>query len=71
MVDVDFEFSVWSPLALVRADRDRILPHFLSLALQSDYVQDQIRRTWSAGTQPNISMGDLEKLFVVAPSILE
>jgi type I restriction enzyme, S subunit len=55
MVDVDFGFSVWSPLALVRAGRDRILPHFLSLALQSDYVQDQIRRTWSAGTQPNIS----------------
>ena len=66
-VDVDIEFSVWSPLALVRANRSRVLPGFLELALGSEYVQKQIKRTWSAGTQPNISMGDLEQLFVVAP----
>jgi type I restriction enzyme S subunit len=71
MVEVDFDFSVWSPLALIRADTSSILPKFLALALESNYVQDQIIRTWSAGTQPNISMGDLEKLFVIAPSIEE
>jgi type I restriction enzyme S subunit len=70
-VDVEVEFSVWSPLALVRADRSRILPGFLELALGSEYVQKQIKRTWSAGTQPNISMGDLEQLFVVAPQFEE
>ncbi len=70
-VDVDFEFSVWSPLALVRAKRSLILPRFLEMALRSEYVQKQIRRTWSAGTQPNISMGDLEQLFVVAPETEE
>ena len=47
------------------------MPAFLEMALQSDYVQNQIRRTWSAGTQPNISMGDLEQLFVVAPPLCE
>jgi type I restriction enzyme S subunit len=71
MVEVDFDFSVWSPLALIRADTSTILPKFLALALDSNYVQEQIIRTWSAGTQPNISMGDLEKLFVIAPSIEE
>ncbi len=70
-VDVDIEFSVWSPLALVRANRSRVLPRFLEMALGSEYVQKQIKRTWSAGTQPNISMGDLEQLFVVAPQIEE
>jgi type I restriction enzyme S subunit len=69
MVEVDFDFSVWSPLALIRADTSTILPKFLALALDSNYVQEQIIRTWSAGTQPNISMGDLEKLFIIAPSI--
>ena len=49
-VDVDFEFSVWSPLAVVRSRRSRILPRFLEMALGSEYVQKQIRRTWSAGT---------------------
>ena len=71
MVEVDFEFSIWSPLALIRADRARVIPRFLALVLESAYVQEQIRRTWSAETQPNISMGDLERLFVVAPSLEE
>ena len=71
MVEVDFEFSIWSPLALVRADARRVRPRFLALALESRYVQEQIRRTWSAGTQPNISMADLEQLFIAAPSIAE
>ena len=71
MVEVDFDFSIWSPLALVRAEVRRVRPRFLALALESDYVQEQIRRTWSAGTQPNISMGNLAQLFIVAPSIGE
>ena len=70
-LNVDVEFSVWSPLALVRANRSRILPGFLEMALGAEYVQKQIKRTWSAGTQPNISMGDLEQLFVVAPQMEE
>ena len=41
------------------------------MALEAEYVQNQIKRTWSAGTQPNISMGDLERLHVVAPDIKE
>ena len=70
-VDTDMGFSIWSPLAIVRVDLSRINPRFLEITLGADYVQNQIKRTWSAGTQPNISMGDLERLFVVAPSLEE
>jgi type I restriction enzyme S subunit len=70
-IDVNFEFSIWSPLALVRADNTRREPRFLFLALGSDYVQEQIRRTWSAGTQPNISMEALERLCIAAPPLQE
>jgi type I restriction enzyme S subunit len=70
-VDVDVGFSVWSPLAVVRSNRMRVLPGFLEMALGSEYVQKQIERTWSAGTQPNISMGDLEQLFVLTPKTEE
>ena len=70
-VDTDHEFSIWSPLAMVRSNRSRIIPRFLEMALEAEYVQNQIKRTWSAGTQPNISMGDLERLHVVAPDIKE
>ncbi len=68
-VDTDIEFNVWSPLALIRADTSKILPEFLFHAMNSNYVQDQVRTTWSAGTQPNISMGAIEDLFIIAPSI--
>lgn len=68
IIDTDVEFSVWSPLALLRVDPKRILPRFLFLALHATYVQDQVRTTWSLGTQPNISMGAIERLFVVAPT---
>ena len=34
MVEVDFDFSIWSPLALVRAEVRRVRPRFLALALE-------------------------------------
>jgi type I restriction enzyme S subunit len=71
MVDVDFEFSVWSPLALIRANLEKATPRFLFLALHADYAQNQVQRTWSAGTQPNISMAAIERLYVVVPPLAE
>lgn len=69
IVEDQREFSVWSPLAQIRTEQQKVKPKFLYLSLQSDYIQNQIRRTWSAGTQPNISMSAIERLFVVAPKI--
>jgi type I restriction enzyme, S subunit len=37
----------------------------------SDYVQHQVKQLWTQGTQPNISMGEVENIFVVAPSVEE
>jgi len=71
IVDTDDEFSVWSPLAQIRADSEKALPRFIFIAIQAGYVQDQIRQGWSAGTQPNIAMSEIEKLLVIVPSIRE
>ena len=71
MVETDMEFSVWSPLAQIRCDDSLAMPKFMYFALHAEYVQSQIRRTWSAGTHPNISMGDIEQLLVVAPPLPE
>lgn len=67
MVDTDREFNVWSPLALIRVDQDRMFPRYMYWALNSGSVQNQVKRTWSEGTQPNISMQNMERLFIVAP----
>lgn len=71
IVDFDLEFSVWSPLALIRAKKGMMDPYFVFYSIQSDYVQKQIRRTWSMGTQPNISMGDIERLRIICPPLPE
>jgi type I restriction enzyme S subunit len=70
-VDVEDEFSVWSPLALIRADRRRVVPRLLWWVLQDQYVQRQVQETWSYGTQPNLSMAAMERLLVVLPPVEE
>jgi len=67
IVETDDEFSVWSPLALIRVKPSRVLPRMLLAVLQSRYVQRQVQDTWSYGTQPNLSMGAMERLLVALP----
>lgn len=71
IVETDNEFSVWSPLAQIRAHPKKILPRFLYLAIQADYVQNQIRQLWSHGTQPNIAMRVIEILMLAVPPLEE
>jgi len=71
IVETDREFSVWSPLALIRVDGRRALPRLLYLVLQADYVRRQVQDTWSYGTQPNLAMAAMERLAVALPSIEE
>jgi type I restriction enzyme S subunit len=71
IVDSDDEFSVWSPLALIRANRRRVIPRLFWWVLQDQYIQRQVQETWSYGTQPNLSMASMERLLVVLPPIEE
>lgn len=71
IVETDQEFSVWSPLALVRVDQRRVLPRFMYAVLQSRYVQRQVQDTSSYGTQPNLSMAAMERLTIALPPVAE
>jgi type I restriction enzyme S subunit len=71
IVETDDEFSVWSPLALIRVNPERVLPRLLFAVLHSPYVQRQVQDTWSYGTQPNLSMAALERIAVVLPPLAE
>jgi len=70
-VKVDFEFSIWSPLALIRPDKCQITPTFLEYALKSPISQAQIDVLCTHNTQSNISMDDIPKLTFPIPSISE
>lgn len=69
IVETNEEFSIWSPLALIRANQKIIIQELLFYILQSKYVQRQVQTTWSYGTQPNLSMGAMEKLVIAIPPI--
>lgn len=71
IVITDEEFSVWSPLALIRAHPKKLLPRFIYHAITSRYVQTQIQNLWSVGTQPNIGMNVIERLWIAVPPIEE
>lgn len=70
-VDFEDEFSVWSPLALIRCDKTKMYPRFVFFSLQSDYLQNAISQTWSKGTQENISMKAIEELPILMPTLDE
>ena len=64
---VDFEFSIWSPLALIKAKTEIITSEFLEYYLKSEYSQAEIILLSSFNTQRNISMADIPKLNIVLP----
>lgn len=69
IVDTDKKFTIWSPLAVFRANTNRIMPMFLFYALQSDYYQKQVELGWTYGTQQNIGMRTLETLKICLPPL--
>ena len=71
IVETADEFSVWSPLALIRVESHKVLARLLFAVLQTLYVQRQVQDTWSYGTQPNLAMRAMERLVVVLPPIDE
>lgn len=65
------EFSIWSPLALIRPNSDVISSAFLEYSLKSLYLQVQIEDLCSFNTQKNISMGAIPNLVIPLPSLEE
>jgi type I restriction enzyme S subunit len=70
-VKVDFEFSIWSPLALIRLHPKNSSPAFYEQSLKSPIVQAQIDNLCTANTQKNISMDDIPKLILTRPPLSE
>jgi type I restriction enzyme, S subunit len=70
-VKVHFEFSIWSPLALIRPNRKIIDPAFVEYAFKSDFIQAQIEVLCTSNTQKNISMDDIPVIIFPLPPLPE
>ena len=66
IVETTERFNIWSPLAAMRCG-EKTDPYFLYVLLQTDGMQAQISDKASNGTQPNLSMRELEKFDVQVP----
>ncbi len=71
MVRTDIEFSIWSPLAVFRANQQKVIPNYLLNYLESPSFKLGVELNWSFGTQQNIGMGVLSNLPIAYPSIEE
>lgn len=70
IVEDDFDFNIWSPIALVRAG-NQIDAKFLYYQLQGSDCVRQIALLTNSSSQGNIGMGDIEILRISFPSIDE
>ena len=71
IVDTDEVFTIWSPLAVFRANKNIMNSRFLLYVLRSEGYQKQVENNWSYGTQQNIGMRTLERLIICYPSLPE
>ena len=67
-VETDEVFNIWSPLAVMRPNKNKISTDFLFYAIKSDYFNTSVQLKWNMGTQQNIGMGILSNIRVVIPS---
>jgi len=63
-VDIDDEFSIWSPLALIRSKAGIYYQRYVYYSMLSSYFTQQVEISWNYGTQQNIGMGIIENLHL-------
>ncbi len=71
IVETEDEFSVWSPLALIRVNANTIFYKYMFYYLQSNNFRRQVELFWSYGTQQNIGMDVLGNLYVAYSNRIE
>jgi len=70
IVELDFEFNIWSPIALIRISENNAA-RFVYYQLQSADLISQITLLTNSSSQGNIGMGDIEKLTLSLPPLPE
>ena len=71
IVDTDRVFTIWSPLAVLRVDKAKMIAKYLFYYVQSTGYQQQVELGWNYGTQQNIGMRMVERLKVCVPTLEE
>jgi type I restriction enzyme S subunit len=71
LVDTEEDFGIWSPLAIIRTNKEKANYNFVFQSIQANYFRLQVETSWTFGTQPNIGMSSLENLWIAKPPLEE
>lgn len=70
-VKTETEFSIWSPLALLRPNKGVVSSSYLEYALKSPMAQAQVDVLMTKNTQNNISMDAIPRIRIPVPSLAQ
>lgn len=71
IVPDDVDFVVASSLIIIRADKEKTLPAFIDLLLQSSLVKEQVESFVKGAALRRLSIQNLEKVFGIFPTLSE
>ncbi|HBH7067599.1 TPA: restriction endonuclease subunit S [Enterobacter cloacae] len=71
IVPDDVDFVVASSLIIIRADKEKTLPAFMDLLLQSSLVKEQVESFVKGAALRRLSIQNLEKVFGIFPTLSE
>lgn len=66
-VETDEEFSIWSPLAVIRVNPKLLEVKFTFYFMLSQRFFESVQLSWSMGTQQNIGMNVISNLLLTIP----
>ena len=69
--DLDFQFSVWVHLAVLRIDKERLLPRYVELALNSPHCYAQSQRYTQGISNFDLGLTRMVKITIPLPPFPE
>lgn len=69
--DLDFEFSVWVHLAVLRIEKTRLYPRYVELALNSPHCYEQSQRYTQGTSNFDLGLTRMIKITVPLPPLAE
>ncbi|NCC41530.1 MAG: restriction endonuclease [Gammaproteobacteria bacterium] len=69
--DLEFEFSVWVHLAVLRIEKQRLLPRYVELALNSPHCYEQSQRYTQGTSNFDLGLTRMIKITIPLPPLAE
>ncbi len=66
IVDTDEDFNIWVPLAVIRP-KPSVSAKFMLYLMKSDFIINNIRVSWTYGTQQTLGLNTLANMCVTMP----